>query len=162
MRIGLAALVVMLCASAPVRAATIGTFSWNDDPVFGPLFTVENFGGSGIDFGDASISATLDDASTLSFDLGTILAGDIRQTFEDLSSFSIVFATLTLNPIFSASPAGIVTVAPLAFIGDSKPIDFAPSAVPEPSTLLLVTGGVVMTIVRYRRRSRRLVRATFR
>jgi hypothetical protein len=161
-RASLLTLFAVFLAAAPARAAavtigdtTIGAFSWDFDPVFGPIFTVENFFDSGVDFTDVLIHATLDDSSILSLALGIVPQGEIRQTFEDLTPFTIDFATLTFNAAFLGTDPipGVFNVAALTFAGTSQPINFSPTPVPEPSTLLLVGGGCAVALWRRRRRS---------
>ena len=141
-------------AAAPILPGdtTVGAFSWDLDGLFGPIFTVENLVGSGFDFTNVLVHATLADNSTQLFDLGTIAEGQIAQTFDDLSSLAISFATLTLDAVFLGPPIqGTIGVAPVTAIPDSQAIVFstaAPTPVPEPSTWLLLGGGIAVVVWR--------------
>jgi PEP-CTERM motif-containing protein len=150
---------VLLLTAVPARATpltpfdtTIGTFSWQVDELFGPIFTVENFAGSGFDFTDVVINITLADNSIRLVDVGTIAEGTIAQTFDDLTSLAIQFATLTFNTVFVGNDPvpGSINVAPVVAAGETQSIDFSPasSSIPEPSTLLLMGCGIALAAYR--------------
>jgi len=169
-RAALLSFALLIIGGLPAKAApilpgdtTIGAFSWDLDALFGPIFTVENHLGSGFDLTDVLIHATLADSSTLLFDLGTIADGQIAQTFDDLSSPAIDFASLTFTAVFLGTDpiSGTAHVAPVTFVGDSQEIVFStatapPAPVPEPSTWLLFGGGAALVAWRSRRAARRV------
>lgn len=161
-RATLLTLALLIVGSVPAAAApilpgdtTIGAFTWDLDAVFGPIFTVENLVGSGFDFTNVAVHATLADNSTQVFDLGTISEGQIAQTFDDLTALAISFATLTLDAVILGAPIqGTIAVAAVSAIPDSQAIVFStaasPTPVPEPSTWLLLGGGIAALVWRRR------------
>ena len=165
-----------LLIHAPANAIPIGDFNWTehtaeecDAGLCGALFSVDNF--SDADFslgfpGDSLIGVLVNlqtDAGALSLSLGDIAAGGSSQSIDPLADFTISSAALKL--IFGApelpgtiqflDEAGAV-VAALTGPG-SLLIDFTarveppPTSVPEPSTLVLIVGGLV-GFVRYGKR----------
>ncbi len=160
---GVAALVYLLI-STPAYATAVGVFNWSeytpeqcDVGLCGAFFSVGNFstdpdlslGTLGGTFFDVSIGLQTD-GGPVSLPLGDIAPGDSSQSIDDLSLTTIASAGLTL--IFG-QPG---TIQLLDEVGNqvtaltapgSLLIDYAasPSSVPEPSTLLLLIGGISVT-----------------
>lgn len=138
-----AAMAGALIVGLPVRASAdaIGIFSFNVDPVWGPIFTVEN--DSADPFTDVTIdlfSGTQGDGdlvkplSLLEFGLPDLVdAGGIWQTFDDLTGDTFGSAVLT----FLYAPAGStpIVVAPLEVGCDAETGCSAP--LPPPPGLLI-------------------------
>jgi hypothetical protein len=168
---------VWLLISTPAHATAIGAFNWNeytqedcDGPFCGPYFSVDNFstdpdfslGALGGTFFDVSVSLVTDgDPRTLL--LGDIAPGDTSQSFDDLFGRTITAATLTLSfrlpgSIQLLDDVGNVVTALTA--PGSLVIDYAasepPAPVPEPSTLLLLMGGLSLLSHTRRVRPKRL------
>jgi hypothetical protein len=164
---------VWLLLSTPAHATAIGTFNWSEytqeecDVLFcGPFFTVENFstdpdfslGALGDTFFDVSVDLQTD-GGPISLLLGDIAPGNSSQSIDDLSSTSILTASLTL--IFGR-PGSIQLLDQFgnevtALTGPgSLLIDYAasepPAPVPEPSTWLLLMGG--LSVLAHARRAR--------
>ena len=159
-----------------VNAIPIGDFNWAehtpaecDAGLCGPLFFVDNF--STEDFslgllGDAFFGVTVNldtDSGATSLDLGDILPGGSGQSIDDLfgaiinsASLKLVFGSPALpGSIQFLDEAGAV-VAALTGPG-SLLIDYVapiepPTQVPEPSTLLLAVGGMLMLVHRRRQK----------
>ena len=153
---------VWLLISAPAQATPIGTFNWNEYTqdecnvgLCGPFFSVENFstdpaislGALGDTFSNVSIGLQTDQGS-ISLLLGDIAPGNTSQSIDDLSGTAIATAALTL---FFAQPGSIQLLDALGnqvtalTAPGSLLIDYVapgPAPVPEPSTLLLLIGGL--------------------
>ncbi|HXH06872.1 MAG TPA: PEP-CTERM sorting domain-containing protein [Vicinamibacterales bacterium] len=153
----------MLLAATPGSARalpiTIGAFSFADDLFFGSVFQVDNTSqlvaselgtAGGVTF--TAVTVTVEtDGVIVPIALGDISPGSSAQTSFDFSTLTILSATLTLG--LTPSLALPVVVAPLAapVDGDTTPI----TVVPEPGTLLLLSGGVAALGLGRRRRARR-------
>jgi hypothetical protein len=162
---------VWLLISTPAHATAIGVFSWSeytqeqcDVGLCGAFFSVDNFstdpdfslGAQGDTFLDVSIGLQTD-GGPMSLLLGDIAPGDSRQSIDDLSGSTITAAALTL--VFGL-PGSIQLLDEFGneVTGLTAPgsllIDYA--TVPEPSTLLLLIGGLSMLAHARRARPKRL------
>ena len=167
------ALLVWLLISTPAHAAAIGVFNWSeytqeqcDVGLCGAFFFVGNFstdpdislGALGDTFFNVSVGLQTD-GGPMSLFLGDIAPGNSSQSIDDLSDTTIATAALTL--IFGL-PGSIQLldefgneVTELTAPG-SLLIDYAasepPAPVPEPSTLLLLIGG--LSVLAHARRAR--------
>jgi hypothetical protein len=169
---------VWLLLSAPAHATAIGIFNWSEytqedcDVVglCGAFFSVGNFSTDP----DISLGLLGDTFSNVSVDLQTdvgpmsLLLGDIApdnssQSIDDLSGTIIATATLTLSfglpgslqllDEFGNEVAGLTAPGSLLIdYADSEP----PAPVPEPSTLLLLIGGLSMLARARQTRPKRL------
>lgn len=162
--VGCAAIALMILA-APSRASAspVGSFSYDVDEFFGPVFTIENFFDSPGTFTNVVVHLLLGANDVVDLSLGELSAGTLGQTIDDLSGISFDSASLDLT--FTA--AGSLQVNELtgllfdfdpdlfAYTGNTATtvIDFTAEptqSVPEPSTLLLVASGLAVTL-RHRR-----------
>ena len=136
------AVAALFVVGVPGRASAdqIGIFGYDVDPVFGPLFSVEN------DSADAFTDVTIDlfaGAVPGAEDLVTSLAlPDVEpfgfwQTLDDLTTETFASAALT----FIYGPAGSVTTPPLTTL------DFTCDAVAGCSTTLFPPTAVVIDFV---------------
>jgi hypothetical protein len=173
---------VWLLLSTPAHATAIGDFNWgeytqeqcNDFGLCGAFFSVGNFstdpdislGALGDTFFNVSVGLQTD-GGPMSLLLGDIAPGDSSQSIKDLTGTTITTAALTL--IFGL-PGSIQLLDELGnqvtalTAPGSLLIDYAasepPASVPEPSTLLLLIGGLsVLTHARRARPKRLAVRA---
>jgi hypothetical protein len=151
----------------PAHAIPIGVFSWDEHPaaeceagLCGPVFSVGNFstlddplglgalGGSFLDvFVDLQAGA---DSRSLS--LGAVIDPDSLQSTEDLSGLAILSAGLRLTFAVPGLPGSVRLLDALDNVvaGLTGPgavlIDYRIDevvTVPEPSTLLLLAGGLI-------------------
>lgn len=139
-------------------AVPVGVFSWDDEDLFGPVFSVVNFSGdpdislgsAGSSFFDVFVDLACagdcgqGDGGIYTISLGSIDPGASLQSIEDFTGVSIVSASLRL--VFG-SPAlpGPITLPVLFLASSSDLIDYtAPESqpVPEPSTMLLLGSGL--------------------
>jgi len=136
----LAGALVLTCLVSPVSAVPIGAFSWDEDPFFGPFFTVDNF--SGVDFIGVVVALHTGTVSS------TLLLGDLAtntsiQSTEDLTGLQITSATLS----FSSTLPGVIVYPALSAPFTAAVIDYHPPAppvsVPEPATWMFVAMGLV-------------------
>ncbi len=167
-----------LLLTSRAEAVPIGTFSWSDDPLFGPIFTVENFshdplvslGPPGaafseifvdLAFGDGTAPTSLSLAHVVDPADTTIDPGEVAQNF--LLPPSVAIASAGLRLVFPLAgtvallDAQGVPLAALASAGTSGQIDFTAADVtpiPEPETLVLLA--VALLTLRLRHRVMRL------
>jgi hypothetical protein len=168
---------VWLLIVTPAHATAIGTFNWSeytqedcDVGLCGAFFFVHNFstdqdislGALGDTFFNVLVGVQTEEGP-MDVLLGDIAPGDSTQSFEDLSATTIATAALTL--VFG--PPGSIQlldesgneVTGLTAPG-SLVIDYAasepPDPVPEPSTLLLLIGGLPVLAHAGRARPKRL------
>ena len=162
-----------LLISTPAHATAIGVFNWSeytqeqcDVGLCGAFFFVGNFStdpdislGA---LGDTFLNVSVDlqtDGGPMSLLLGDIAPGNSSQSIDDLSGTTIATAALTLS---FALPGSIQLldefgneVTELTAPG-SLLIDYAasepPAPVPEPSTLLMLIGG--LSVLAHSRRAR--------
>ena len=167
------ALLGWLLISTPAHATPIGDFNWSeytqeqcDAGLCGAFFFVGNFsdislGALGDTFFDVSVGLQTN-GGPMSLPLGDIAPGNSSQSIDDLSGTTIATAALTLT---FGLPGSIQLldefgneVTELTAPG-SLLIDYAASPVPEPSTLLLLVGGLsVLARARWARPKRLAVR----
>ena len=158
-----------LLINTPAHATAIGDFNWSeytqdqcDVGLCGAFFFVSNFstdpdislGALGDTFFDVSVGLQTD-GGPMSLPLGDIAPGNSSQSIDDLSGTTIATAALTLT---FGLPGSIQLldefgneVTALTAPG-SLLIDYAASPVPEPSTLLLLIGG--LSVLAHARRAR--------
>ena len=143
-RIGL--LLIFFISTQTVSNATpIGVFSWSDDFLFGPVFSVEN--SSGESFFDVFVDITTD-VTTLNLFLGDIDNGFSIQSIDNLADINIISAKLRFTPDILIS--NYITVNDL-FVHGSTPINYNPPGglpVPEPSTILLLGIGSIFILLK--------------
>ena len=168
---------VWLLISTPAHATAIGVFSWSEYTqeecgagLCGAFFSVGNFstdpdfslGALGDTFFDVSVGLQTD-GGPMSLLLGDIAPGDSSQSIDDLSGTTIATAALTLafglpGSIQLLDELGNEVTALMA--PGSLLIDYAASAppapIPEPSTLLLLIGGLSALAHARRARPKRL------
>jgi hypothetical protein len=128
------------CAISPAAALPIGAFAWDDDPDFGPVFTVENF--SGAEFRGVVVTLVTDlEPYTLLLD--DVLSDTSLQSPDDLTGLQILSAALS----FDFDVPGVVAYPVLVVPDSAAVIDFQASdgsaPVPEPATWMLVAIGIV-------------------
>jgi hypothetical protein len=164
--ISVVGLIGSLTIQPAAQATPIGVFSWDDQGAegclfCGPLFSVGNFsddetlslGALGGSFLDVSVDLQLGGGDIQELALGEVAApGFSSQSFEDLLGSNILFAALRLTFAVPTLPGSVrllndgIVVAGL-FGPGSLVIDYAvdevPTTVPEPATLLLLTGGLI-------------------
>ncbi len=173
--LSVAATVGVLAFQPAAVAIPIGDFNWDERTetedgcgvvdFCGPLFSVGNFS----DLSDSSLGGPfldvfvdLETADALSLALGDIPVGASSQSIDDLSGFTIPFARLRLT--FNSTVPGFIQFLDaegniaLGLTGPgSLLIDYAVDdvvTVPEPSTLLLLLGGLIgIALVRRARQS---------
>jgi hypothetical protein len=156
---------IVLAVSTRAGATPIGAFSYDidPDPFIGPVFTVEDFAGSGGTFTNVLVRLFHGSNDVEDLSLGSAAPGTLLQSAQDLTDPLLAFDSATLAVSFSLG--GPVTVDALTgltkdattFIGPvTTPIVFtqapAPAPVPEPATLLLVTTGLASALASTRRR----------
>jgi hypothetical protein len=167
------ALLACLLINTPAHAMPIGAFNWFehtqdecDAGLCGAFFFVNNFstdpdislGAQGDTFINVSIGLQTD-GGPMSLLLGDIAPGNSSQSIDDLSVTTITAAALA----FSFGPPGSIQL--LDELGNqvtgltapgSLLIDYVasepPAPVPEPSTLLLLIGG--LSVLAHARRAR--------
>ncbi len=132
-------------------AIPVGEFAWQPDEGFGETFSVANFSPdylpAGESFFDVFIRLMYSDGTFAELGLGDVAPGDSVQTTESLSDLEIQAASLELS-----FPLGQVTFESLTVADSFSLIDFAqnpddPSAVPEPSSLVLVAVGAASALL---------------
>ena len=176
------ALLVCSLIHAPANAIPIGDFNWSehtaaecDTGLCGAFFSVDNFSNDP-DFslgllGDAFLNALVNlqtDTGPQSLVLGDIVPGASSQSIDDL--FGAIISSATLGFTFGSPPlpgsiqlldeAGDIVTALTA--PGSLLIDFIespPVTVPEPSTLVLLLGGLAGFAADRKRRLQRSIDA---
>ena len=169
---------VWLLFSTPAHATGIGVFNWNeytqeqcdDGGLCGTFFFVGNFstdpdislGAQGDTFTNVTVGLQTG-GGPMSLLLGDIAPGNSSQSFDDLSGTTIATAGLTLifglpgsiqlldefgNQVTGLTAPGSLLIDYVA----SEP----PAPVPEPSTLLLLIGGLSVLAQARRARPKRL------
>ena len=174
--ISVAALVGGLAIQSAAHAIPIGDFSWSEPgdecEIFcGALFSVGNLSDQDLSLGllGGSFFDVLVDLQTdvglMSLSLGAeIAAGGSGQSFDDLSGLAILSAGLRLTFAVPTLPGSVrlldmdgnvVTglTAPGLLLIDYA-IDEVVTPVPEPSTLLMLAGGLIGIAVGRRARQR--------
>jgi hypothetical protein len=139
----------------------IGTFDWVDDILFGSgsTFSVSNESSSTFEAVSVDLFAPGDATPFQTLTLGEIPSLGFAQSFEDLSSLlaGTDLSEAMLHLTFDSTPLA-VTLFAASLVGDpsallTTSIDIqAPTPVPEPSTLMLLTGGLVVAARRNRRK----------
>jgi hypothetical protein len=151
----------------PVHAIPIGVFSWDEHPaaeceagLCGPLFSVGNFSTLGDPFGLGALGGSFFDVfvdlqggvDSRSLLLGDVVDPDSLQSTEDVSGLVILSAGLRLTFAVPGLPGSVRLLDALDNVvaGLTGPgallIDYRIDqtvTVPEPSTLLLLAGGLI-------------------
>jgi hypothetical protein len=156
---------LLLLLPASARAASIGTFEWTYDALFGTgsVYSVTNQ--SSDPFLDVFVDlyAPSESVAFYSMSLGVVEAGTGSQTIDDLSFLMVPFdigsATVRLNYIGEALTATLLASSlagdPTLLLQGATDIlteeSPQPHPVPEPSTLLLLGSALTAAMIRRRR-----------